>query len=371
MSWLEYHRESERLASDGEIALHRGDGERARALYNKAAEAEVNALQEVGDDKPRTYGITAVSAVSLYFKAEEWQVARSLAHRCLGSERLPGFAYRQLDDLLDSIKTRQAGINLDTAQIQISMIGGIILRGGAPMDLVLAKTQSIKSFIYRTTEYMKGLPHRKRGEPEGEIRRAYMPWIFQTAPGSYQFLASVQPAQKLDLFDDNLLGEQIIDKSFDILQACAESPEARLHEAVGDADYRKTFLKIARDLAPATKENRFERLDIRSANFADPVILLPATREKINNAIKEYNVSLPPGRDVEIHGTLRALHLDNDWIEVTGKIEETEDFVKWRIDRVNEEVDDRIGPLVNQPVLVRAVQTAGGGMHFIDIEADG
>ena len=117
MSWLEYHRESELLASDAEIALHRGDGEQARALYNKAAEAEVNALREVEDDKPRTYGITAVSAVSLYFKAAEWQAARNLAHRCLGSERLPGFAYRKLDDLLDSINARQAGIDLDAAQI--------------------------------------------------------------------------------------------------------------------------------------------------------------------------------------------------------------------------------------------------------------
>lgn len=117
MSWLEYHRESERLASDGEIALHRGDGIRGRGFYKRAAEAEEKALREVGDDKPRTYGITAVSAVSLYFKAAEWQSARDLAHRCLGSERLPGFAYRQLKDLLDSIKARQAGIDLDAAQI--------------------------------------------------------------------------------------------------------------------------------------------------------------------------------------------------------------------------------------------------------------
>ena len=364
MSWLEYHQESERLASDGEIALHRGDGERARALYSKAAEAEEKALREVEDDKPRTYGITAVSAVSLYFKAAEWQAARSLAHRCLGSERLPGFAYRQLEDLLDSIKARQAGINLDAAQILISMIGGEILHGGAPTDLVLAKIQSIKSFIYRTTEYMKGLAHRKRGEPIEGIRRAYIPWIFQTVPGSYQFLASVQPIKQLDMLDDNLLGEQIIDKSFDILQACAESPEARLQEAVDYADYRKTFLKLARDLAPTAKENRFKRLDVRSANFADPVILLPATRDKINNAIKEYNSPLPPGKEVEIRGILRALHLDEDWIEVIV------DSAKQKINRVNEEVDDRIGPLVNQPVLVRAVQTAGGGMHFIDIEAD-
>ena len=91
----------------------------------------------------------------------------------------------------------------------------------------------------------------------------------------------------------DLPGAQIIDKSFDILQVCAESPDVGLQEAVNDADYRKTFLTIARDLAPAAKENRFKRLDIRSVNFTDPVILLPATRDKINSAIKEYNLSLP------------------------------------------------------------------------------
>lgn len=86
------------------------------------------------------------------------------------------------------------------------MTGGEILYGGALMDLVVAKTQSIKSFIYRTTEYMKGLAQRKRGEPEGEIRRSYIPWIFHTAPGSYQFLAAVQPTKQLDMFDGDLPG---------------------------------------------------------------------------------------------------------------------------------------------------------------------
>lgn len=363
MSWLEDHRESEQLASDAEIAAHRGDIVRARELYERAAEAEANALKKVGADQLRTYGITAVSAVSLYFKAAEWQAARNLAHHCLGSEQLPNFAYRQMEELLDSIKARQAGIDLDTAQIQISMTGGEILPGGAPMDLVVAKIQSIQSLIYRTTEHLVSLPLRKHGGPTEEIRRLCMPWFFQTAPGSYQFLASVQDTQQLKMFDDNFLPREITNKSFNILQACAESPENGLQEAVTDVDYRKTFLKIARDLAPTEKENRFKRLDIKSANFADPVIFLPATREKINNAIKEYNPSLPSGNEVEIRGILRALHLDNDWIEVI------ENSVKRRIDRINDEVDDRIGPLVNQPVVVRAVQT-GSRMLFIDIEAD-
>ena len=83
MGWLEYHRQSEQLASNAEVTAHRGDSARARELYIEAAQAEEKALQEVELAKSRTYGITAVSAVSLYFKATEWKVARNLAHRCL------------------------------------------------------------------------------------------------------------------------------------------------------------------------------------------------------------------------------------------------------------------------------------------------
>ena len=104
MSWLEHHRTSELLASDAETASHQGDNNRARELYKKAAEAEENALREVRHDQRRTYGITAVSAVSLYLKAAEPQAARDLALRCLGSKRLPDFAYPQINDLLDGIK---------------------------------------------------------------------------------------------------------------------------------------------------------------------------------------------------------------------------------------------------------------------------
>ena len=108
MSWLGHHQESEQLASDAEIAAHRGDIPQARELYIKAAQAEEKALQELEFNQSRTYGITAVSAVSLYFKAAQWQTARNLAYRCLGSERLPVFACQQIDDLLDSINTKQA-----------------------------------------------------------------------------------------------------------------------------------------------------------------------------------------------------------------------------------------------------------------------
>ena len=364
MSWLEYHRQSEQLASDAEVAAYWGDSARARELYKEAAQTEEKALQEVESAKSRTYGITAVSAVSLYFKAAEWQVARSLANRCLGSERLPGFAYHQMDHLLDSIKAEQIGVNFDSSHILISITGGEIVPGGAPLDLIVSKSQSIKSLLYRTVEYLKGIHHRLRGEPSKDIRDSYKPWLFQAKPNSYQFSASVQAIRQLNMFDANdMLPKQIIDKSFSILQACAESPRDRLLEAVQDVNYRNTFLKITRDLAPTEKENRFRRLDIRSVDAGHPVILVPATREAINDVIKESRPSLPDGEETEIRGVLRALHLDEDRIEVIDGPN------NWRIEGAKEEVDDRIGPMVNRSVVVQTVRT-GNRMHFIDIEAD-
>ena len=117
MSWLEHHRLSEELASDAEVATRRGEHSRALGLYAKAAQAEELALKEVEPAKLRTYGITAVSAVALRFKAAQWEQAKNLAHRCLRSERLPDFAAQQIEGLLDSIKAKQTPIGKEHADI--------------------------------------------------------------------------------------------------------------------------------------------------------------------------------------------------------------------------------------------------------------
>ena len=110
MSWLEYHRLSEELASDAEVAARGGEHSCALGLYAKAAQAEELALKEVEPAKLRTYGVTAVSAVALHFKAAQWKQAKTLAHSCLSSGRLPDFATQQMAELLARIKAKQAAV---------------------------------------------------------------------------------------------------------------------------------------------------------------------------------------------------------------------------------------------------------------------
>jgi hypothetical protein len=69
MTWLEHHQESERLAAEAEVASRAGDRSRAAGLYAQAAAAEARALDALDPAKARTLGISAVSAVSLYFRS--------------------------------------------------------------------------------------------------------------------------------------------------------------------------------------------------------------------------------------------------------------------------------------------------------------
>lgn len=65
----------------------------------------------------------------------------------------------------------------------------------------------------------------------------------------------------------------------------------------------------------------------------------------------------------ELRGILRAVHLDEDWLEVT-----VADGQHVRIFEVGETVDDLVGPLVNHEVLVQIVTTARNRVLFRDIE---
>ena len=101
MNWAEHHTESERLAAQAQLAVRRGELERARELYMQAARFEADALSAVEPTKVRTLGITAVSTAALWYKAGNFEAAQALAHTWLGKQALPPFAVNQLREMLE------------------------------------------------------------------------------------------------------------------------------------------------------------------------------------------------------------------------------------------------------------------------------
>lgn len=370
MNWSESHKQSEQLASQAESAMRVGDHDRALDLYAQAADAEETALSLVDQGKPRTLGISCVSAISLRYKAHQFDKAESTAYRCLAIAGLPEFATEQLRSLLQSIWSemvrQKAGVRFATGQVTVSVKGGQIVEGGAPLDLIVEKVQTVQNLFYRTAELLRGLPHRKRGGPTQEIQETCRPWLFQTVPGSYQFAVAVQDVRQTDLFKtDEPVAKDIASRFMGILRASIEDPEGALIELVRDEDYRGTFLKLARNLAPTGKT--FSQMEIRSTDESHAITLVPDVRKAIAQTIRSSSpqqITSDKLAEENLRGILRAVHLDQDWLEVTiGS-----DHVK--VINVSEAVDDIIGPMVNKQVLVRVARDQKGKLLFRDIEPD-
>ena len=367
--------QSENLAGLAEVALRQHDVQRAVELYKLAAQQETLAINFIDPSKVRTLGITAVSAASLWYKAGEYQQSQIVIYRALATGTLPLFAVDELQGLLQSIwyeeTLRKSGVQFTPGEVLVSVSGGEIVTGGAPLDLILRKVDEIGRLFYRTIEMLLHKPFRRRGAPSPEIQEQFRPWLFQAPAGSYQFAVRIEKPKQLSLFPDDGPTIDLITNSFlNIVRASAEDPQGQLAELVPNREYREIFLKLTRNLAPTGKV--FGRLDIKPSSdlVTTPIALLPASREVISGALRspELRPKEPDDvKEIQIRGMLRGLQLDNDWIEVNQSGPEQRTI---RIFEAGDAVDDLIGPMVNHQVIVSVVERSSGRFAFRDIQTE-
>jgi hypothetical protein len=373
VSWDSHHSTSEELAAEAEAARCAGDHQRAIALYRQASAEEALAFGELPAVKQRTRGITAVSAVALSYKGREYALAERLAYQYLAEDQLPLFAAAQLRDLLQVIwaarGAESAGIRFVSGDVLVSVKGGEIIYGGAPLELIIQKIETIKAVLFRTVEMLLDRPLRKRGAPQPDVQSMFRPWLFQAPAGSYQFGVRIQEPPQLELYESNKPKvDQVTTTFFDVLRASANDPEYDLPSVVPKQEYREAFVNLSRNLAPSATGKAFERLEVHDASAPnEPVASFAVeTRERLNAALKKSKPAEPAaGEQVILRGILRALHLDKDWLEIATE----EPAAHVRIDKAGDVLDDVIGPMVNRRVAVTAVRQ--GKKHFYrDIELD-
>jgi hypothetical protein len=366
MTWAELHSESERIAIEAQLALRARNAGQAIELYKRAAEIERRALDQLDVSKTRTRGITAVSAVALWFKAGEYVLAEQLAHSMLADQHIPDFSREDLRNLVQAIWTessmRKAGVAFIPGQVMVSVKGGEVVTGGAPLDLIVDKVQTIQSIFYRTIEFMNGISHRRVGRPAKDLQEACRPWLFQSAPGSYQFSVAIQKPAQADFFKQDVEPERIAQHFLEIVSASVSKDTSGLEKLVPDENYRSTFLKLTRNLAPTGKT--FEQIELRAYGETRPVALGVEARININQQLRTKATLLAPADEVheEIRGTLRALNLDKNWLDVVV------DGISIHVEGLQDAVDDVIGPMVNRSVVVRAVRLSQIKLRFVDIE---
>jgi len=374
MSWLKNHTDSEKFASLADSALKEGNVNEAENMYKRAAESEEKALSFIDPSKKRTLGITTVSTVALYFKGKDFIKAEHIAHYWLSKGGLPEFAETQLQTILQTIWNdrtfKKAGVEFTKGTVLVSVSGGMIVPGGAPLDLIHRKVNEVKNLFFRTIEMQLNRPFRRRGAPASEIQEQFRPWLFQAEPGSYQFAVRVQKPSQIPLFPDGSPEiEEVTGKFFEILEATAKESHEDLLDIVPNKDYRESFIKLTRNLAPTGKS--FETLEIKPATDIErlPVTFKPESRKALNKSLRSAKKTIevdPELEEKQLSGILRALHLDKDWIELN--VPEESDAV--RIYQTGDVIDDIVGPMVNQQVLVDVLLSADGRYLFQDIQSD-
>jgi len=365
MSWLAHHTRSEEYANQAQEFYRQQEMSLAVDLYCLAADEELKALESLDQSKIRTIGITSVSAVSLYYKAKAFAKAKRLAYKCLSQEFLPPFAVEEIENLLQDIRIAEeqskSDIQFTEGQVLVSVSGGEVLYGAAPLDLILDKVEKIRNIFYRTTEFLLDMELRKRGSPNPTVKSYCDPWLIQAPAGSYQFAVRIRkPTDQLTIpnFPDaGLRAEQITKTFLEIVRASTQDNEKNLAEIVPQKDYQETFLKLTRELAPPLTGKSFEQMRIKSADDleAHPVTLDIETRKVIKDVLTLKQLESSPKaiadyRNIQLRGILRGLQLDNDWIEVSVNGENK------KIYDAKEEIDDVIGAMVNRKVVLDVVE---------------
>lgn len=374
MTWAEHHDRSEDFASQAELHMLQGQQDDAVRFYSLAADAEVRALHDLDAGKTRTLGVTAVSAVALLFRARRYAEAEELAYRWLSqSNQLPRFAYSELQSLLQltwgARAQEDAGVSFIPGDVLVSVSGGRVVFGGAPLDLVIRKVEEVRAMFYRTAELLLGVPHRKRGLPSQDVQSVFQPWLFQAPRGSYQFAVRVQSPPQMEMFPEaELHVGNLVSTFLSLIRTSVEDPDGAFQQLVPNPDYQTTFLKLTRNLAPTGES--FEQIQFRDAGriSSEPVALAQPARGHLNEALRARKRSVAPEDEGAVHqirGVLRGVHLDKDWLEVVV-VEPTEETV--RIVGLDDVVDDIIGPMVNNEVIVTATVDAKGRLQYEDVE---
>ncbi len=374
MSWSMPHFNSEQYAGEAELALKRKEYDRAKILYRQAAELETQALSSIEPSKKRTRGITAVSAASLWFKAHSYDRAQDVAFQQLASRDLPSFAIEQLQNLLQmiwlEIAREESGIQFAQGEVLISVSGGEIVPGGAPLELIITKVDQVSRIFYRIIELLLHKPLRIKGAPSQEIKGQFQPWLFQAPPGSYQFAVRVQKPQQLPLFEqESVEVEKITETFLNVVKASVDDPKGKLVDLVPEEGYRDVFLKLTRNLSPSGKT--FQQLEINAPTTEiQPIILRPISRVTITETLNQEKAKKGKVEEkdtVQLRGILRALHLDRDWIEIDLPEEGGKNV---RIHDTGDVIDDVIGPMVNQSVVVDVVRKSDGKYSYRDIQLE-
>lgn len=350
---VELHRQAEALMARADLFASAGQTDDARPLYGEAARLEAQTFDVIPSSRPRTRGIIAVSAVSLFTRAGDLRTAVLHAHRFLADGSIHGDARLRLRDLLDEAESlqraRDLGQELSDHRVLVLLKGERVLYGLAPLDLVVIKLKQIENYVIRVGEWVMKRPFRKRAVSDEELHAHFVPMLGAFQGGSFQFevriAAPVQPELPLFELTREAGPNKVADEFFTIIELVAKRSGQELEERVADPKYREIFVKLVRNLVPDGKDVREVEIRRIGLGTSAVAVLRPEARTIVKGHLPPSPTQFASGTESVEIGTLRALDLDKGWIILSKQGERHK--LPVAPDKV---LDDVVGPLVNRKV---------------------
>jgi len=362
------HREVEALSVYAAEATSQGRVKEAIEIYGKAAKLEEQALEEIPPDKTRTRSVLSVSVASLLYKAQMLDDAENAIFSSLASRNLEPWAETQLRELLSVVSderllAKTLHQRYSGESIVFALRGGEIGSGTGPLDLILEKASGFRSLLYRFAELIADYPLRTQGNPPKDVIDLIQARATEPALGSYRLeIRLTEPLQE-ELFGPSRLRPRILsDTLFQFLGGLTRGDYRKLEEVVPQLDYRRALLQLTRNVTPSGKRIKEIGIYRKQEMQTESVYLTEALPEKIKEVMPRQQKE--SGKKYgEIHGTLRALHLDKNWLELTLPNKEPV-----RCDTRHDMLDDVVGPMVNREVIVRGPTRLRRGVSCLLVE---
>jgi hypothetical protein len=223
--------------------------------------------------------------------------------------------------------------------------------------------KSWQSLIVRFAEASMELPYRPRGPASPALLQAVSPRVSQPTAGSFKFDLRLSKGTQGSLFQSKA-ADHLVDDIAQFLKA-ASIGDARFVEArVPNEQYRETILELTKSVIPTGRSIAEAGVTVRhfgEASEGEDLVLRPELRAELTALIRMVRKP-PSGKVLTIHGTLRGLQLNSEWIIVNEGERERRIFI------ASEALEDVIGPMVNHAVSVEAEELAGDALRLVSID---
>jgi hypothetical protein len=263
---------------------------------------------------------------------------------------------------------KAANVRYSGQEVALSLKGGPVGMGTAPVDLALHTLSVSNNFASRLVEWSAGKAFRPSGPAGRDVLANVFARATQPAQGSYRFtIRFMEPRQKR-LFEAVPFNPAEVARTFlDLTRAIAEGDARLVTEIVPKGPYRLALAKLSRNLFPSKATGA--TLEIRKADDS-PLHTVRLTHEHraAATAVVRTLSPKPPKESAErvVKGVLRALDLNRRWL----RIEPPHDQPVKCETRPNLILDDVIGPMVNRRVVARVAERSGGRLVLLDVELE-